>query len=217
MIGFQGVDEAPLCSTPFMFWEYLSNTLTVEQAILGGKVFQINMNHNLTLSQDQEGAQGYYIDSTIALNHTLDVNGVYNIGISSAIVLSSSQPVTPVYTVVIDHPIFLSDSIQANNVYSIEICDNIPLIQRLGWVIEIEMSNVLNITMEELEGLYSDLVLQHDLSTNMDDLTCINPFGSPADKDLSNHIVFAQSLSGQFIYACEMASNIEILATVARR
>lgn len=217
MIDYQCLGEAPLCSAPFRHYLDLRSNMILTSDMLAGKIFTLDLENDLFLTQDEVAAQSLYIDSTIALNQTIVCNGVYNIGISSVVNLVSNEDPKVTYTAAVQHPIFLSDHIVASYIYGIEVCHNIALMQRFGWVIDLSLSNTLNLTMKEMDTLFNDLHLQQLMTTNMDDLSCINPFGSTGDKGLSNKLVITQSLDAKFVYACTTQSQLEILATLAWR
>lgn len=217
MIDYQCLGEAPLCSAPFRHYLDLRSNLILTSDSLAGKIFTLDLENDLFLTQDEVAAQSLYIDSVITLNQTFVCNGVYNIGISSLINLVSNEDPDLVYTAAIQQPIFLSDHIVASYIYGIEICQNIALMHKFGWVIDLSLSNSFNITMQEMDTLFNDLHLQQLMTTNMDDVSCTSPFGSPGDKGLSNKLIITQSLDAKFVYACSTQSQLNILATLAWR
>lgn len=217
MIGFQAVDEAPLCSAPFRYYLDLKSNLNLSQAVIAGKVYNFALSNSLVLTQDEAAARGVSISNNIALNQTIVVNGVYHFGISNVITLVSNEAPKTNYTVAVSHPLYLSDGIAAAYIYGIEFCDNIALMHKFGWVIDVSMSNHINLSMHELDNIFSELHLQHLLTTNMDDVDCLNPFGSTGDKDLSNKLIITQSLNAKMIYACHTTQQLEIMATLAWR
>lgn len=217
MIGFQAVDEAPLCSAPFSYYLDLRSDLTISQAILAGKVYNFALSNALNLIQDEGVARSVDILHTIPLNQVITINGIYNMSIQNVVTLVSNESPKTVYSAAISHPLFLNDNVQAAYVYGLEFCDNIALVQKLGWIIDVSMSNHLTLTMHEMDSMFNELHMQHMLTTNMDDLNCTNPFGTSGDKDLSSRLIITQSLNAKMIYACQTQSQLEILATLAWR
>jgi len=55
------------------------------------------------------------------------------------------------------------------------------------------------------------------LTTNMDDIDCLNPFGRTGDKSIQNNLIITQSLDAKMIYACQTEQQLVILNTLAWR
>lgn len=217
MIGFQAVDEAPLCSTPFSYYLHKTHSLSLSQAVLGGKIYNFALSSNLVVTQDEVAARGVSISSTISLNQSILVNGIYNFTFSSVVNLVSNEDPDLEYNVAVSHPLYLTDNAKASYIYGLEFCDNIALLHKLGWVIDVSMSNHINLSIEDIDTLLNELHFEHLMSTNMEDLNCLSPFGSTGDKDLSSNLIITQSLDAKMVYVCQTAQELEILATLAWR
>lgn len=217
MPAFYALCEAPVCALDFIMYEILQHEINPVSYLLDGFVLDLSLSNSATIASDLVGAYGFDIAHTVSVAQELSPTLIYNETISHVMTLTQQQVENVIYAVAITHATFLTSDFKINNVYNIELCDGVEVYQKLGWIIELDFSNSVTCTVEELQGLYTDLVINHAMETNMDDTTCLNPTGKSTDYSANTNVNVAQSLDGKFIYVCNMETNMSLLSSVAWR
>lgn len=218
MLGHNAICESPLCSLDFIHHIVATTPVTLISDILAGYIIPVAASTDLTVTQAASMAFGFDITHSIAIDSTNSSTGVYGQSISHALVLTQANVANMVYAIAVTDPVYIDDTpIQINNVYNIEICDGLEIYTHLGWVIELEASNTISCTVEEVQAAFTELVINQSIETNMDDVNCLQPGGKATEYGPSTAVNVAQSLNGQMIYACHVESNMSLLSSVAWR
>lgn len=209
--------EVPLCTLATIDFLEIQSSLTLAQAVSNTRAYNLNIASLIGLSQDESAEVSWGVSSNLVLSHQLDCLAVYNAALSSSLNLSQDNENTGVYNNAVNTSLQLVQELEAYNVYYISICDYIPLIQKLANVIEISIESVLNLNLEERDGLESVIALAQAITTNMDNLDCSAPYGRNGDKSISSILNLTQSVSVNMVYAANLAQSLNIQNTVAWR
>lgn len=219
MLADNSLCEAPLCAHDFINIINIESSLglNLTDTLIAGKIFTINNTHTLSISDSGVLAKGYDIIHNINVSNNLDVTRLMNLATSDILTLASVVSPNLIYTIAVTDPIFISDDLIVNNIYNIELCSGVYVAQHLGWVIDLEASNTISCTVEEVQSAFTEFTLAQSIETNMDDVNCLQPGGKANDFGPSTTVNIAQSVNGRMIYACSATSNMSLLSSVAWR
>lgn len=217
MLADNALCEAPLCAYDFVQFINSSSTISLVSTALAGKIIPASATHGLIIDDIGMMAQGYDIVDSISLTDNLDDTRLMNLSASHILTVASVISPNLVYTIAIVHPIFIGHGLVVNNIYNLEICHGLYITHHLGWVIDLEASNTISVTIKEVQSAFTDIVMSQAIETNMDDVNCLQPGGKANDFGPNTTVNVAQSINGKMIYACRATSNMSLLSSVAWR